>query len=91
MVSFMIKVPLATDLYMYYWWKGVLINGCQMGWSIGKVYFSSLLFYINVVDEALYGIVWYDSLMVEVFTLLSLHMLLPWPWIQIDEYMNMCL
>ena len=34
---------------------------------------SSILFYINVVDEALYGIVWYGPLVVEVFDLLSIY------------------
>ena len=31
MVYFILKVHLASSLYMYYWWKGVLINVDQKG------------------------------------------------------------
>ena len=38
------------------------------------LYSSTSLFLYSNVDEALYGIVWYGTLMVVVFTLFSLYM-----------------
>ena len=61
------------------------------GWEIGKNAYLFYFPYSIVVDEDLYGIVWYGPFMVAVFTLLSLYMCLPWPWRKIDEYMNMYL
>ena len=42
---------------------------------------------VLIVDEALYGIVWYGLLMVEVYNLWSLYMCGLWPLRKIDEYM----
>ena len=41
------------------------------GWEIDKNAYLFYFSYIIVVDEALYGIVWYGPLMVEAFTLFS--------------------
>ena len=71
--------------------KKVYLSMMIKGWEIGKnaylLYFSDSI----VVDEALYVIMWYGPLMVEVFTLFSLYMCWPWPWSQNDEYMSVWL
>ena len=68
--------------------KNVYLSMKIKGWLIGKNGSFSLLLYIIVVDQDLYGNVWYGALMVSVFTLMSLYMCWQWPWRQIDEYMS---
>ena len=62
-----------------------------MASSMIKVSLAILvLFYINIVDEALYDILWYGPHMVEVFTLLSIYICDDYDLEdEIDEYMNM--
>ena len=50
----------------------MMIKGCEIGKNVYLLYSS----YSTVVDEALYGIVWYGPLTAAVFTLFSLYMLL---------------
>ena len=65
--------PLDTTLNMNYWWNmGIDPNGSKVDELVRMtlpLYFSIEF----VVDEALYGIVWYGPLMVVVFTLFTIY------------------
>ena len=52
----------------------MIINGLEIGKNAYSLYSATSLFIYSNVDEALYDIVWYDPLMVKVFTLYSLYM-----------------
>ena len=51
-----------------------MIEGLEIGKNDYSLYSSTSLFLYSNVDEALYGILWYGPLLVEVFTLLLLYM-----------------
>ena len=53
----------------------MMINGGEIGKNDYLFYFL----YRIVVDEVLYGIMWYGPLMEAVFTLFLLYMCRPWP------------